>query len=407
MMKQFFLSLIIALTWVPAIGQCCPEKPTAEKRQVLWQKLQEELTAVDKGLDGVMGLAVKDLTSGETFFIHGDEIMPQASSIKITVLANLYLQAQQGKLKLTDEYVVRKEDLVSGSDIMLGLTPGVTRLTLRDLATMMVAVSDNSATNVLIGRVGMENVNAMLDGLGLHATRLRRQMMDLKAAGEGRENVSTPREMMTLLETIYRGKLLSKEMTADFIKVLSTHKESSLLQGLPDDAVAASKPGELEAVRNDSGIIFRKKSALYFVRDDNVSEGRKRGLGGNPQSYGAHVQLFRSRVPRLRLWPGRVAKIRQALLKGLSLYLGRSAKIRWNETSFSMDPDHHPISQCDLCGTVQARSLTGSGPAKSAAIQSRRQCSPGYPPRAGHCRSATQKRAAGFWRQLVYRLPCP
>src|SRR6478752_2026102 len=229
MMKRFLLPLIAVLTCVPALSQCCPEKPSAEKREALWQKLQEELRAVDQQLDGVMGLAIKDLTSGETFFIHGDEIMPQASSIKIAVLADLYLQAQQGKLKLNDEYVVHKEDLVSGSDIMLGLTPGVTRLTLRDLATMMVAVSDNSATNVLIGSVGMENVNAMLDSLGLHTTRLRRQMMDLKAAGEGRENVSTPREMMTLLETLYRGKLLNKEMTADFIKMLSTHKESSLL----------------------------------------------------------------------------------------------------------------------------------------------------------------------------------
>jgi beta-lactamase class A len=258
MMKRFLLSLIAVLACLPAISQCCPEKPTTEKREALWQKLQEQIRNVDHDLDGVMGLAVKDLTSGETFFIHADEIMPQASSIKIAVLADLYLQAQQGKFKLTAKYVVRKEDLVDGSDIMLGLTPGVTRLTLRDLATMMVAVSDNSATNVLIGLVGMENVNAMLDNLGLHATRLRRQMMDLKAAGEGRENVSTPREMMTLLETIYRGKLLNKEMTADFIKVLSTHKESSLLQGLPDDVVAASKPGELEAVRNDSGIIFVK-----------------------------------------------------------------------------------------------------------------------------------------------------
>jgi len=147
MMKRFLLLLIAVLVCVPAIAQCCPEKPTAEKRQALWQKLQEELGAIDKELDGVMGLAVKDLMSGETFFIHGDEIMPQASSIKIAVLANLYLQAQQGKLKLTDEYVVRASDLVTGSDIMLGLTPGVTRLTLRDLATMMVAVSDNSATN--------------------------------------------------------------------------------------------------------------------------------------------------------------------------------------------------------------------------------------------------------------------
>ena len=85
------------------------------------------------------------------------------------------------------------------SDIMNGLTPGVSRGSpLRDLATMMVAVSDNSATNVLIDRVGMQNVNAMLDSLGLTHTRLRRKMMDLEAAKEGRENISTPREMMTL-----------------------------------------------------------------------------------------------------------------------------------------------------------------------------------------------------------------
>ncbi|HZD92689.1 MAG TPA: serine hydrolase, partial [Candidatus Sulfotelmatobacter sp.] len=233
MIRKFILSFLLALFSCSVLAQCCPDKPTAEKRQALWQKLQEDLQNVDRKLDGVMGLAVKDLTSDETFFIHADEIMPQASSIKITVLADLYLQAQQGKLKLTDEYVVRKEDLVPGSDIMLGLTSGVTRLTLRDLATMMVAVSDNSATNVLIGRVGMDNVNTMLQNLGLHSTRLRRQMMDLKAASEGRENVSTPREMMTLLEAIYRGKLLNKEMTADFLKMLSTHKESSLLQSLP------------------------------------------------------------------------------------------------------------------------------------------------------------------------------
>ena len=291
-MKRPIILFFLFIFWcVPTLPQCCPEKPATEKRQALWQKLQEELKAIDKELDGVMGLAVKDLASGETFFIHGDEIMPQASSIKIAVLAELYVQAQQGKLKLTDEYVVRKEDLVSGSDIMLGLTPGATRLTLRDLATMMVAVSDNSATNVLIGRVGMENVDTMLDSIGLHSTRLRRQMMDLKAAGEGRENVSTPREMMTLLETIYRGKLLNKEMTADFIKVLSTRKESSLLQGLPDDAIAASKPGELEAVRNDSGIIFVKNRPYIlcvmttYLKDEKEGSAAIRKIAALTYSY--------------------------------------------------------------------------------------------------------------------------
>jgi len=270
---------------------CCPTKPDMNKRQVLWQKLQHELKAVDDQLDGMMGLAVKDLMSGDEFFINPNEVMPQASSIKITVLAELYRQAQSGKLKLIDEYTVRKEDLVPGSDIMLGLTPGVTRVTLRDLATFMVAVSDNSATNVLIDRIGIENVNSMLESLGLHTTRLRRKMMDLKAASEGRENVSSPREMMTLLETIYRGKLLNKELTDDYIKVLSTHKESALLQGLPDDAVAASKPGELEAVRNDSGIIFVKNRPYIlcvmtpYLRDEKEGQAAIRKIAGLTYSY--------------------------------------------------------------------------------------------------------------------------
>src|SRR5207248_2477011 len=97
-----------------------------------------------------------------------------------------------GRLKLTDPYTVQSSDLVPDSDIMGGLTPGVTRLTLRDLATMMVAVSDNSAANVLIDRLGMQNINTMINGLGLAHTHLRRKMMDLQAAKEGRENISTP-----------------------------------------------------------------------------------------------------------------------------------------------------------------------------------------------------------------------
>jgi beta-lactamase class A len=291
MTHKILLLLVLAACALHASAQCCPEKPQAAKRQILWQKLQEELHGVDRRLDGVLALAVKDLTSGEEFFINADEIMPQASSIKIAVLAELYRQAQQGKLKLTEEYMVRKEDLVSGSDIMLGLTPGVTRLTLRDLATMMVAVSDNSATNVLISRVGMDNVNAMLEAQGLHATRLRRKMMDLKAASEGRENVATPREMMTLLETIHRGKLLNKEMTEDFLKVLSTHKESAMLQGLPDDAVAANKPGELEAVRNDSGIVMVKNRPYIlcvmtaYLKDEKEGSAAIRKIAGLTYSY--------------------------------------------------------------------------------------------------------------------------
>src|SRR4029450_6512195 len=134
-------------------------------------------------------------------------------------------------------------------------------------ATMMVAVSDNSATNVLIDRVGLENVNTMLDSLGLKHTRLRRKMMDLKAASEGRENISTPREMMTLLALVYQGKVLNKEMTADFLTILSTNKDSWMPRDLPEGVRIANKPGSLEGVRNDCGVIFvdRRPYALCVM----------------------------------------------------------------------------------------------------------------------------------------------
>src|SRR5580658_6331846 len=249
------LALAYFCLCLAASAQTSPPSPT-EKQQVLWMKLEKSILDVDRGLDGVMGVAIVDLSDGHKYLLHAGDVFPQASSIKICDLAELYRQAQQGKLKLTDLYTVQASDLVPDSDIMGGLTPGVTRITLRDLATMMVAVSDNSATNVLIDRIGMENVNAMLDSLGLAHTRLRRKMMDLDAAKQGRENISTPREMMALLDAIYRGKLLNKESTADFFKVLSTNKDSWIPRDLPADVKIANKPGSLEGVRNDSGIVF-------------------------------------------------------------------------------------------------------------------------------------------------------
>lgn len=265
-MKIVLFVVLFSATLCAQAAPLPPSSPTQAalnaKQQALWEKLTASIRQVDVQLDGVLGVAIEDLTTGQKFSLREDEVFAQASSIKIAVLAELYRQDQQsaqgasGKAKLSDLYTVQASDLVPDSDIMGGLTPSVTKITNRDLATMMVAVSDNSATNVLIDRVGMENVNRMLDSLNLPHTRLRRKMMDIKAAAEGRENISTPREMLSLLEQIYRGKVLNQETTQEFLKMLSTHKDSWLPRDLPDSVRVADKPGSLEGVRNDSGIVF-------------------------------------------------------------------------------------------------------------------------------------------------------
>jgi beta-lactamase class A len=258
-----------------AAPPAAPNAAPAAKQQLLWQKLEAEVAQTDRGLDGVVGVAITDLTSGQQLLHNADQVFPTASVIKLAVLAELYRQEQQalaassnkngaagaaGKARLGDLYTLRKEDLVPDSDILGGLTPGVSRVTNRDLATMMVAVSDNSAANILIECVGMENVNALLDSLGLKQTRLRRKMMDLEAAKQGRENVATPRELAALLEAVYSGKVVQKPLADDFFKMLASgrthYKAYFRAGGIPDDVVIAEKEGELEGVRADCGVVF-------------------------------------------------------------------------------------------------------------------------------------------------------
>lgn len=116
------LLICTALLIANAFAQS-PNSPSAGKHQVLWQKLESTIHDVDQNLDGVMGVAIEDLTTGEHLFLHENEVFAQASSIKITVLAELYRQAQQGKLTLADLYTLQVSDLVPDSDIMVDSRP--------------------------------------------------------------------------------------------------------------------------------------------------------------------------------------------------------------------------------------------------------------------------------------------
>jgi len=223
----------------------------------LHAKLETRLANTAEHLDGVMGYAIKDLSTGETFVRLPDTVFPQASSIKLTVLLELMRQAQEGKLSLDEKHTVRRSEMTRGDTepILTMLGDGTVTMTLRDLAIFMVVLSDNTATNILIDRLGMDNINAGVIRLGLKETRLRRRMIDLEAAKKGNENVSTPREMLTLLEKVNARQALDAAHSKEYFDLLRLPKDSEFHKALPEDVSVADKPGSLEGVRCDTGLI--------------------------------------------------------------------------------------------------------------------------------------------------------
>ena len=221
----------------------------------LHAQLEAELSRIAEPLSGVMGCVIKDLTTGESFYRNADLVFPTASSIKLTVLLELMRQAQEGTLSLDEKHRIRRGETVAGDPILYMLGDGTVTMTLRDLATFMVVLSDNSATNILIDRVGIGKVNEEIARLGLTQTHLRRHMMDLDAARRGDENVSTPRELGTLLEKTRAGQALDAAHTQEYFALLRLPKDSLFNKALPPGVPIADKPGALEAVRCDAGII--------------------------------------------------------------------------------------------------------------------------------------------------------
>lgn len=229
------------------------------KISLLEKQLTTQLRSISDSLDGIVGVAIKDLSTGKAFFLNENEVFPQASSIKITILLEVLKQAEEGRLKLDEFINLTPEVKVGGGPILAFLGNPSLRISIKDLCILMVVLSDNTATNILIDRVGMKAVNDRLISLGLTQTKLRRKMMDLKAAEEGRENISTPLEMMTLLEKVWKGSVLLPASRQEFFNILALPKDSPLQQAVPEGIVVADKPGELEAVRCDSGVVFLKK----------------------------------------------------------------------------------------------------------------------------------------------------
>lgn len=227
-----------------------------ENRSVLRRKLTAEIEKIASAHDGVMGVAIKDLTTGEEILLNDQLTFPTGSSIKIPVLIELHKQASMGKYKLTDQRWVERQDKVGGSGVIVNFGDHTSQLSLSDLAVLMIVLSDNTATNMLIDQVGMANVNRTLDELGLKQIRLRRKMIDQAASARGDENIATTRAAMELMEKLYRGQVGSRQLSDDVLKILKLRKNSPIPRLLPANVEIANKPGGIEGVACDWAVVY-------------------------------------------------------------------------------------------------------------------------------------------------------
>ena len=252
--------LLVALAVSPRLfaqqGSASSPSEPGKLQTALSAKLTADLNRIAESYDGVMGIFVKDLTNGAAFQVNPDTVFPQASSIKIPILIELMRQAQEGKLNLAERIEIHRATLVGGSGVLQFFSEGGSAISLRDLAALMVVLSDNSATNLIINRIGMSNVNAMLASLGLDETVLARKMIDIAAEHADRENRSTPHQMATLIELLNAGKLLDAAHTKLALEILEYPKDSPLRAGVPAGITVAEKPGSLSGAQCDTGIVL-------------------------------------------------------------------------------------------------------------------------------------------------------
>lgn len=216
---------------------------------------------------GRFAVAACNLGTGEQILIHPDEVFPSASVIKIPVLAALMAARDEGLLQLTNRATVRQSDIVGGSGVLLEMHTGL-EVTLEDLANLMIVVSDNTATNMLIDRVGVDYIEAFLQSHHFERTKLQRRLFDMEARARGRDNLLTARDVSRLLEMIYRHKIppLTPESCEHCMEIMGRQQcRDKIPLLLPKSAKVANKTGGLDDVSHDAAIVQPEGGSPYTL----------------------------------------------------------------------------------------------------------------------------------------------
>jgi len=230
-----------------------------EKRKVAWQVLRQKLINEISQFKGEAGIVIKDLRVNWEVSHNKDKLFPSASLAKIPIMSACFLAAQEGRIKLNREIVLKSRDKFSGSGILKDMRPGIT-FSVEELIGLMIYDSDNTATNMLINIVGIDYLNNTFNSFGLKNTNLSRKIADFSSRDRGIENYTTAADMALILEGMYRRDLVNKDISGKCLKVLKLQRVNDRIpKYLPVDVTVAHKTGLERGICHDAGIVFSCK----------------------------------------------------------------------------------------------------------------------------------------------------
>jgi beta-lactamase class A len=262
-LNSYLLALLFGFTSIYIFAQ-------ENTRQMLKQKTEKQIEKIFNSSPAITGMVAIDLTSGEKISWNPDVQFPQASSIKIPILMEVFKQANEGKFSLSNPLPVISENTVGGTGILKHLEDPAA-LSIKNLGILMISLSDNSATNALIDLVGISEVNSTLKSLGVNNTLLQRKMMNSAASARGEENLATPEEAAKILQLLYNGKFINPEVSQEIIEILkmTDREDSRIAAGIPESTSIAFKPGFIDGVSTEWAIVLLEQRPYAVAMMEN------------------------------------------------------------------------------------------------------------------------------------------
>ncbi len=274
MKRRILCSLAFnSLISISALGQSSSAPSNTRPDSSLDSRIRVEVAQ----FKGKVSLFAKNLDTGATYDLGGDNRVRTASTIKIAIMVEAFARVAEGKAKWTDEVVLTTAKKVSGSGVLQELSDGL-KLTLRDAVTLMMIVSDNTATNLVLDVLTTDAVNARMDSLGLKQTRVLRKVGSGGTSRAGEDptlkpfglGVTTPREMVTLMEKLEHGEVINPAASKEMLDLMKREQHRDGIGRAIAGIEMATKAGALDKLRSDVGIIYSKRGriAMAITCDD-------------------------------------------------------------------------------------------------------------------------------------------